>query len=114
MTIEELTTIVQTADKKKVADEMKRIGYVLCNTNRKLGKVGIVELVNAIKQETEDYSDSEHKRLFNGRICNAVKGYENYKFVIVNVYEIKPSDDPFDDEETAIQTEMLIYAKEIK
>ena len=41
-------------------------------------------------------------------------GYENYEFIFVEVYDIKPSADPFDDEETAIQTGMLIWAKELK
>ena len=41
-------------------------------------------------------------------------GYENYEFIVVEVYDIKPSADPFDDEETAIQTGMLIWAKELK
>lgn len=112
MTLTELTTIIRTADKKKITAELKQLGYILCNKSRKLGKVGLVELVQAITQETQDVADSANKRLYNGRICGTVKGYENYEFVIVNIYNINPSIDPFDDEETAIQTDMLIWAKE--
>lgn len=112
MLIEYLTQIIRTADKKAIAKQLKELGYTLCNSDRKLGKVGIVELVRAVKLETEDFTDAEREHLFNGRICGTVKGYENYEFIFVNTYNIKPSVDPFDDEETAIQTEMLIWAKE--
>ncbi len=113
MTITQLNEIVATADKKAIAKEFKKLGYILCNRSRKLGKVGIVELIQAVESETEDFADSKHKHLYDGCICGTVKGYENYEFVYVNVYDIKPSTDPFDDEETAMQTEMLIWAKEI-
>ncbi len=52
--------------------------------------------------------------MYSGCICGRVTGYENYEFNFVEVYDIKPSADPFDDEETAIQTGMLIWAKELK
>lgn len=113
MTLTELTNIIRTANRKAITDELKRLGYIYCNEHRKLGKVGIVPLVLAVTGETENFTDSERKHLYNGHICGIVKGYENYKFVYVNVFDIKPSADPFDDEETAIQTEMLIFAKEM-
>lgn len=112
MTIEQLTEIIRTGDKKKITTELKRLGYTLCNKSRKLGRVGLVELVQSITQETQDIADSVHKHLYNGRICGTVKGYEKYEFVIVNIYNIKPSTDLFDDEETAVQSDMLIWAKE--
>ena len=114
MTLEQLTEIIRTADKKAITRQLRELGYTYCNKDKKLGKVGIVELVQAIKYETDDFDDTQHKHLYNGRICGTVKGYENYEFVFVNVYDIKPSTDPFDDEETAIQTAMHIYAKEIE
>ena len=114
MTLEQLTDIIRTADKKAIDKALRKLGYTYCNNDKKLGKVGIVELVNAIKYETDDFDETQHKHLYNGRICGTVKGYENYEFVYINVYDIKPSTDPFDDEETAIQTDMLIWAKEIK
>lgn len=43
-----------------------------------------------------------------------LKDYENYEFLYINVFDIKPSADPFDDEEMAIQTSMEIWAKELK
>lgn len=114
MTLDELTTIIRTADKTAISERLKQLGYIYCNKDKRLGKVGIVELVNAIKHETEDFTDSEHKHLYNGRICYGVKGFEQFEFVLVNVFDIKPSTDPFDDEETAIQTEMNIWGKEIE
>jgi len=114
MTLEQLTEIIRTANKKAITAEFKKLGYTLCNKGGKLGKVGIVDLVQAVKQETEDFTDSESKHLYNGRICGTVKGYESYEFVYINVYDIKPSTDPFDEEETAVQTEMLIWAKGLK
>ena len=113
MTLEQLTEIIRTANQKAIDGALRKLGYTYCNKDKKLDKVGIVELVQAIRYETDDFDDTQHKHLYNGRICGTVKGYENYKFVFVNVYDIKPSTDPFDDEETAIQTDMLIWAKEI-
>lgn len=107
MTKEELTEIVKLADVKAFEAKLKTLGYKYCNTSKKLGKVGIVELVQSVTVETVDFTDNEHKHLYNGRICGTVKGYENY------VYDIKPSKDPFDDKETAMQTSMLIWAKEL-
>ena len=114
MTLSELTNIIKVADHKAIMDELKQLGYIYCNEHRKLGKVGIVPLIQAVTGETENFTDNERKHLYNGRICGTVKGYENYEFVYVNVFDIKPSTDPFDDEETAMQTEMLIFAKEIE
>ena len=112
MDLSQLTEIVATANKEQIENRLKALGYTCCNNDRNLGKVGIVELVNAVNFETEDFTDADRKHLYNGRICGTVKGYENYEFVYINVFKIKPSTDPFDDEETAIQTEMLIWAKE--
>ncbi len=114
MTILQLGEIIKSGDKKKIATKLKLLGYTLCNKDRKLCNVGLVELVNAITQETDDIVDNVHKRLYNGRICGTVKDYENYEFVIVNIYNIQLSVDPFDDEETAIQSDMFIWAKERK
>ena len=113
MTLEQLTEIVKLAEKVCIISRLTKLGYTFCNKDKKLRKVGIVELVNAAKDETDDLTDAQRKHLYNGRICGTVKGYENYEFIYINVYDIKPSTDPFDDEETAIQTDMLIWAKEI-
>ena len=113
MTIEQLTDIIRTADPKAIDTVLRKLGYTYCNKHKTLGKVGIVELVNAIKYKTDDFADAGHKHLYSGRICGTVKGYENYEFVYVNVYDIKPFTNPFDEDETAIQTAMHIYAKEI-
>lgn len=113
MTKVELTEIVKLADKTAIDSELEKRGYIYCNEHKKLGKVSIVPLMQRVIDETEDYADSERKHLYNGRICGKVKGYENYEFIYVNVFDIKPSADPFDDEETAMQTSMLIWAKEL-
>ncbi len=113
MTLTQLTQIIRTADKKAIIEQFKILDYIYCNKDRKLGKIGIAELVNAITEQTEDFTDNKRKHLYNGYICGAVKGYESYEFVFVNVYDIRPSTNPFDTEETAMQTEMLIFAKEI-
>lgn len=114
MTKEELTEIVKLADKTAIDSELEKCGYIYCNGHKKLGKVGIVSLVQSVIGETEDYTDDERKHLYSGCICGSVTGYENYEFIFVEVYDIKISTDPFDDEETAIQTGMLIWAKELK
>ena len=114
MTLQQLTEIIRKADKKAITKQLQELGYTYCNDDRKLGKVSVVDLVLAIKDATEDFADGQRKHLYNARICGTVKGYENYEFVFVNVYDIKPSTDPFDNEETAVQTEMLIWAKAVQ
>ncbi|MCM1195196.1 MAG: hypothetical protein NC332_04600 [Firmicutes bacterium] len=113
MTIGTLAAVVRTADKSEIFERLQQLGYIYCNQDKQLGKVGIVELVNAITFETEDLADCKRKKLYNGRICRGVIGYENYEFILVNTFEVRPSTDPFDDEETAVQTEMLVWAKKI-
>lgn len=113
MTHEQFIEIVKTADQEEMARRLKEQGYIFCNKETKLGNVGIVELVQAVIFETEDFADEQHKHLYNGRICEKVNGYESYEFVYINVFDIKQFIDPFDDEESAIQTAMLIWAREI-
>ncbi len=114
MTLTELTTIIKTVDQKQIAQRLREVGYIYCNKDKKFGKVSIVELVKAIEHKTDDYADEQRNHLFNGHICGIIKGYEKYEFVLINVYDIKPSTNPFDSEETAIQTGMHIWAKEIE
>lgn len=113
MTHEQFIEIVKTADQKEMTWRLKELGYIFCNKDRKLGKVGIVELVQAVIFATEDFADEQHEHLYNGRICEKVNGYESYEFVCINVYDIKQPTDPFYGEETAIQTDMLIWARGI-
>lgn len=113
MTKEELTEIVKLADKTAIDSELEKCGYIYCNGHKKLGKVGIVSLVQSVIGETEDYTDDERKHLYSGCICGNVTGYENYEFIFVEVYDIKISTDAFDNEEIARQTRMDVWAKEL-
>ena len=113
MLIEQLTEIIRTTNKVAISKQLRELGYTLCNEDIKLGRVGIVELIQSISGKTEDFTDGQCKHLYNGCIYGTIKNYEDYEFVCVNIYDIKPSTKPFDDEDTAIQTNMLIWAKEI-
>ena len=113
MTKEELTGIVKLADKTAIDTELEKCGYIYCNGHKKLGKVGIVSLVQSVIGETEDYTDDERKHLYGGCICLSVTGYENYEFIFVEIYDIKISTDPFENEEIARQTRMDVWAKEL-
>ncbi len=59
------------------------------------------------------YSPRFSVDLYSGCICGNVTGYENYEFIFVEVYDIKISNDPFDNEEIARQTRMDVWAKEL-
>lgn len=59
------------------------------------------------------YSPRFSVDLYSGCICGNVTGYENYEFIFVEVYDIKISTDPFDNEEIARQTRMNVWAKEL-
>lgn len=43
-----------------------------------------------------------------------LRNMKTSEFLYINVFDIKPSADPFDDEEMAIQTSMEIWAKELR
>ena len=58
MTKEELTEIVKLADKTAIDSELEKCGYIYCNGHKKLGKVGIVSLVQSVIGETEDYTNA--------------------------------------------------------
>lgn len=113
MTIEQLTEIISTADTKAIHKQLLAHGYIYCNKDKTLGKLNIVDLINGDGQKSDDIIDDAYKFVYNGCITHNVKGYEQYEFISINVFEIHPSTDPYDDEEIAIQTEMNIYAKEI-
>ncbi|MDE6029061.1 MAG: hypothetical protein K2F90_01920 [Clostridiales bacterium] len=113
MTIEQLTEIISTADTKVIHKQLLALGYVYCNKDKTLGKLNIVDLFNGDEQQSKDIIDSAYKFVYDGCITHNVKCYEKYEFIAITVCKIRPSTDPFDDDEIVIQTEMHIYAKEI-
>lgn len=88
--------------------------HILQHSIKNSAKVEIVPLFQSVICETEDYTDDERKHLYSGCICGRVTGYENYEFNFVEVYDIKMSTAPFDNEEIAGQTRMDVWAKELK
>lgn len=113
MTLSELTTIIRTADIKAIHNQLLALGYIYCNKDKKLGKINVVDLFNGDEQQSEDVIDNRHKFVYDGCITTNVKGFEQYEFITITVCKIRPSADPFEDEE-AIQHEVRFYAKEIE
>ena len=113
MTLPELTTILRTADIKVIHKQLRALGYIYCNKDKKLGKINVVNLFNGDEQQSEDIIDRRHKFVYDGCITGNVKDYEQYEFITITVCKIHPSPDPFDDED-AIQHEVRFYAKKIE
>ncbi len=111
MVIEELVEIVSLVDPDAIAKELKRLGYHYCNEHGKFGKIGIVPIIAATVQSTENFIDEKRKYLYSGHICGPIEGHEEYEFLYVNVYSAKPSSDPLASNEAALQTEMSVWAK---
>lgn len=112
MTLEQLTPIIQQADEKAIAAELKKLGYIDCKKDKALKKLNVIDLFNGDEQQSEDFIDSKHKFVYDGCITHNVKGFERYEFITVTICKIRKTADPFEDEE-AIQYKVLFYAKEI-
>ena len=89
-----------------------RLADIYCNKDKKLGKINVVDLFNGDEQQSQDFIDSKRKFVYDGCITRNVKNFEQYEFITITICKIRPSRDPFEDEE-AIEHEALFYAKEI-
>lgn len=113
MTLTKLTTIIRTADKTAITDELKRLGYVDCTTDSRYKKMSLVTLYKGDVQEIDEILYNNDTKAVDGTIITNVKGYEQTEFIEVDFYRIQPTVFP-EEEKTAIQESALIFAKEIE
>lgn len=112
MQIKQLAKIIKTADRKAIADELKRRGYVDCAKDRRYKHISLVTLYNGDTQEINEILFDNDTKAVDGATITNVKGYEQTEFIEVSFYRILPT--VFDEEEkTAIEEYALIFAKEI-
>lgn len=102
MTLQQLTEIIRTADKKTITKQLKELGYIDCKKDKKLRYLSIETLFKGNLEETDAFPDSKNKRTYQGGIFTQVKGYEQLEFVIVNI----------NDDKNTFPIDMLIWAKE--
>ena len=76
MTQEQLTDIIRTADAKAITKQLKELGYIFCNKDKKLRKLPIETLFNGKLEETETFHDRKSKRTYQGGIFTQVNDYE--------------------------------------
>ena len=103
MTLEQLTEIIRTADKKAITRQLRELGYIDCKKHKQYKHISLVDLFKGNDIETDEYPDSKGKRTYQGGIFTQVKGYEQYEFIIVNI----------NDHKNTFPIDMLIWAKEI-
>ncbi len=103
MTIEELTTIVQEADKSRIIEALKWRGYIDCKKHKDYKKITLVDLFNGDLLATEEYLDAKNKRRYQGGIITKVQGYENLEFILINI----------NDDKNQLPIAMLIWSKEV-
>lgn len=104
MTLEQLTEIIRTADKKTIIRQLRELGYFDCKKHKELRKLPIETLFKGKFEETDTFSDRKGKRTYQGAIFTQVKGYEQFEFLVVNI----------NDHKNVFPIDMLIWAKEIK
>lgn len=103
MTLPELTTIIRTADKKQITNQLKALGYFDCKKDKQLRNLSLETLFRGELEETDTFPDSKNKRTYQGGIFTQIKGYEQHEFIIVNI----------NDRKNTFPIDMLIWAKEI-
>lgn len=103
MTLQQLTEIIRTADKKAITKQLRELGYIDCKKDKKLRNLSLETLFNGELEETDIFPDGKGKRTYQGGIFTAVKGYEQYEFIILNI----------NDNKNTFPIDMLIWAKEI-
>ena len=104
MTLEQLTEIIRTADKKAITRQLRELGYFDCKKHKELRKLLIETLFKGKFEETDTFPDRKGKRTYQGAIFTQVKGYEQFEFLVVNINGHK----------NVFPIDMLIWAKEIK
>ena len=104
MTLQQLTEIIKTADKKAITKQLKKLGYIDCKKDKKLRYLSIETLFKGKLEETDTFPDGKNKRTYQGGIFTQVKGYAQLEFVIVNI----------NDHKNTFPIDMLIWAKEIE
>lgn len=103
MTLEQLTNIIKTADKKQITKQLKELGYVDCKKDKELQNLSIETLFKGELKETETFPDGKCNRTYQGGIFRQVKGYERSEFIMVNI----------NDNKNTFPVNILIWAKEI-
>ena len=104
MTLEQLTEIVRTADQKAITNQLLALGYFDCEKHKELRKLPIETLFKGKLEETETFPDRKNKRTYQGAIFTQVNGYEQFKFLVVNV----------GDNKNVFPIDLHIYAKEVQ
>ena len=105
MQLEQLLEIIKVADKRAIKAKLRKLGYINCKRHPILRHTSLVALANGRVEETPDgvyYTDRHQKLGFDGRIITDVENYEKYRFVVVNVYDMKKER----------QIDMYVFAKE--
>ena len=103
MTIEQLTEIIGTADKKVITKKLFALGYIDCKKHKQLRELPIETLFKGKIEETDTLPDRKDKRTYQGGIFTQVNGYEQLEFIVVNI----------NDHKNLFPIDMLIWAKEV-
>ena len=107
MTIDELNNITKLTNKRKIERALRAAGYFDCAKHEQLRHLSLLKLAYAEMEDGAEYLTANGKWLFDGQIIADVDTAEQYEFVTVNIYRT-----PSDPDGEAIQTEILIWARE--
>ena len=108
MTLQQLTEMIRTADKKAITKALKQLGYIDCAKNKAMRHINICALANSDYTTTEVFTTKNGKYEYYGDICTNVKGFENLEFVAVSINKI------YKDKDLSFPYEMFVFAKENK
>ena len=108
MTIEELDKVIKQANLRKIKKALKAAGFIDCKRSKALRHASLYHIATAHYERTPYYLDRKGNE-YIGDLCQDVKDYEQYEFVVVQFLA------QFKRGCKGLSTKkMLIYAKEAK
>ena len=106
MDIEQFNEIVGKLNLREIAKALKAAGFIDCKRDKTLRHAPLYDIAKAPYERTLYFPDGKGNE-YNGNLIHDVKGYEQYKFAVVQFLT------PFKRGREDLSTKkMLIYAKE--
>ncbi len=104
MTLTQLAELIKTADKKTIVKQLEEFGYIDSKKHKEYSRISLETLFDGELQETDEFPDNKDKCRYQGGIITQVKGYEQLKFILVNINYGK----------NTFPIDILIWVKEIE
>jgi hypothetical protein len=93
MTVNKMTEIIKQVDENKIAESMKDLGYIDCETDKSLHDINFLLLADGKIAQTKFFGEKSADLEYCGEIITDVKGWEKYEFVVININKHQNKED---------------------